>query len=88
MKKNKLAALFIVTIMIFVISGCTPQGSGSSNTASDAVHQIEDDGAVLNDDDPIAEEPQLDIDKLDESSEDSNVQGEIISAEPYKGNAD
>lgn len=88
MKKNKLAALFIVTIMIFVISGCIPRGSGSSNTASDVVHQIEDDGAVLNDDDPIAEEPQLDIDKLNESSEDSNVQEEIISAEPYKGNAD
>jgi len=88
MKKNKWMALFSVAIMIFAISGCTPQESGSSNTASDVVHQIEDDGAVLDDDDPIAEEPQLDIDKLNESSEDSDVQGEIISAEPYKGNAD
>ena len=61
MKKNKWRALFSVAIMIFAISGYIPQESGSSNTASDVVHQIEDDGAVLNDDDPIAKEPQLDI---------------------------
>ena len=40
------------------------------------------------DDDPIAVEPQLDEDELDGGSDESNVQGEIISAEPNKGSAD
>ena len=39
-------------------------------------------------DDPIAVEPQLDEDELDGDSDESNVQGEIISAEPHKGSAD
>ena len=40
------------------------------------------------DDDPIAVEPQLEEDELDGDSDESNVQGEIISAEPHKGSAD
>ena len=40
------------------------------------------------DDDPIAVEPQLDEDELDGDSDESNVQEEIISAEPHKGSAD
>ena len=36
----------------------------------------------------IAVEPQLDKDGLDEVSDESNVQEEIISAEPHKGSAD
>ena len=56
--------------------------------APDAVHQIEDDGSAVYDDDPIAVEPQLDEDELDGDSDESNVQGEIISAEPHKGSAD
>ena len=63
------------------VSGCTTQGS----PAPDAVHQIEDDGSVVYDDDPIAVEPQLDEDELDGGSDDANVQEEIISAEPHKG---
>ena len=71
-------------MMIPAISGCTTQGS----PAPDAVHQIEDDGSAVYDDDPIAVEPQLDEDELDGDSDESNVQGEIISAEPHKGSAD
>ena len=56
--------------------------------APDAVHQIEDDGSAVYDDDPIAVEPQLDEDELDGDSDESNVQEEIISAEPHKGSAD
>ena len=41
-----------------------------------------------NDDDPIAVEPQLDEDELDGDSDESNVQEEIISAEPHKGSAE
>ena len=52
------------------------------------VHQIEDDGSAVYDDDPIAVEPQLDEDELDGDSDESNVQGEIISAEPHKGSAE
>lgn len=52
------------------------------------MHQIEDDGSAVYDDDPIAVEPQLDEDELDGDSDESNVQEEIISAEPHKGNAD
>ena len=87
-KKNRLSALFILAMMILAISGCTTQGNASSGPAPDTVHQIDDDGTAILDDDPIAEEPQLDIDDLNGFSEDSNVQGEIISAEPHKGNAD
>ena len=87
-KKNRLSALFILAIMILAISGCTTQGNASLSPAPDAVHQIEDDGTAILDDDPIAEEPQLDMDNLNGFSDDANVQGEIISAEPHKGNAD
>lgn len=84
MRVNRIPALFITAMMIPAISGCTTQGS----PAPDAVHQIEDDGSAVYDDDPIAVEPQLDEDELDGDSDESNVQEEIISAEPHKGNAD
>ena len=81
---SRMLVLIIMTIMIHTISGCTTKGS----PAPDAVHQIEDGGSAVYDDDPIAVEPQLDKDGLDEVSDESNVQGEIISAEPHKGSAD
>ena len=80
MRVSRITALLITAMVIPAISGCTTQGS----PAPDAVHQIEDDAPAVYDDDPIAVEPQLDEDELDES----NVQGEIISAEPHKGSAD
>ncbi len=84
MRVSRITALLITTMMIPAISGCTTQGS----PAPDAVHQIEDDSSAVYDDDPIAVEPQLDKDELDGDSDESNVQGEIISAEPHKGSAD
>ena len=84
MRVSRMLVLIIMTIMIHTISGCTTKGS----PAPDAVHQIEDDGPAVYDDDPIAVEPQLDKDGLDEVSDESNVQEEIISAEPHKGSAD
>ena len=81
---SRMLVLIIMTIMIHTISGCTTKGS----PAPDAVHQIEDGGSAVYDDDPIAVEPQLDEDGLDGDSDESNVQGEIISAEPHKGSAD
>ena len=84
MRVSRIPALLITAIMIPAISGCTTQGSH----APDAVHQIEDDGSAVYDDDPIAVEPQLDEDELDGDSDESNVQEEIISAEPHKGSAD
>ena len=84
MRVSKISALLITAMMIPAISGCTTQGS----PAPDAVHQIEDDGSAVYDDDPIAVEPQLDEDELDGGSDESNVQGEIISAEPHKGSAE
>ena len=81
---SKISALFITAMMIPAISGCTTQGS----PAPDAVHQIEDGGSAVYDDDAIAVEPQLDEDELDGDSDESNVQGEIISAEPHKGSAE
>ncbi len=84
MRVSRIPALLITAMMIPAISGCTTQGS----PAPDAVHQIEDDGSAVYDDDPIAVEPQLDEDELDGDSDESNVQGEIISAEPHKGSAD
>ena len=84
MRVSRITALLITAMMIPAISGCTTQGS----PAPDAVHQIEDDGSAVYDDDPIAVEPQLDEDGLDGDSDDANVQGEIISAEPQKGSAD
>ena len=81
---SRMLVLIIMTIMIHTISGCTTKGS----PAPDAVHQIEDGGSAVYDDDPIAVEPQLDEDELDRDSDESNVQGEIISAEPHKGSAD
>ncbi len=84
MRVSRISALLITAMMIPTISGCTTQGS----PAPDAVHQIEDDGSAVYDDDPIAVEPQLDEDELDGDSDESNVQGEIISAEPHKGSAE
>ena len=84
MRVSRIPALLITAMMIPAISGCTTQGS----PAPDAVHQIEDDGSAVYDDDPIAVEPQLDEDELDGESDESNVQEEIISAEPHKGSAD
>ena len=84
MHVSRISALFITAMMIPAISGCTTQGSPAPN----AVHQIEDDGSAVYDDDPIAVEPQLDEDELDRDSDESNVQGEIISAEPHKGSAE
>ena len=81
---SRMLVLIIMTIMIHTISGCTTKGS----PAPDAVHQIEDGGSAVYDDDPIAVEPQLDEDGLDGDSDESNVQGEIISAEPHKGSAE
>ena len=81
---SRMLVLIIMTIMIHTISGCTTKGS----PAPDAVHQIEDGGPAVYDDDPIAVEPQLDEDELDGDSDESNVQEEIISAEPHKGSAD
>ena len=84
MRVSRISALLITAMMIPAISGCTTQGS----PAPDAVHQIEDGGSAVYDDDPIAVEPQLDEDELDGVSDESNVQGEIISAEPHKGSAE
>ena len=84
MRVSRISALLITAMMIPAISGCTTQGS----PAPDAVHQIEDDGSAVYDDDPIAVEPQLDEDELDGGSDDANVQGEIISTEPHKGSAE
>ena len=84
MRVNRITALLITAMMIPAISGCTTQGS----PAPEAVHQIEDGGLAVHDDDPIAVESQLDEDELDGGSDDSNVQGEIISAEPHKGSAE
>ena len=84
MRVSRISALLITAMVVPAISGCTTQGS----PAPDAVHQIEDDGSAVYDDDPIAVEPQLDEDELDGDSDESNVQGEIISAEPHKGSAE
>ena len=84
MRVSRMPALLITAMMIPAVSGCTTQGS----PAPDAVHQIEDGGSAVYDDDPIAVEPQLDEDELDGDSDESNVQGESISAEPHKGSAD
>ena len=84
MRVSRISALLITAMVVPAISGCTTQGS----PAPDAVHQIEDDGLAVYDDDPIAVEPQLDEDELGGGSDDSNVQGEIISAEPHKGSAE
>ena len=84
MRVSRISALLIMAMMVPTISGCTTQGS----PAPDAVHQIEDGGSAVYDDDPIAVEPQLDEDELDGDSDESNVQGEIISAEPHKGSAE
>ena len=84
MRVSRIPALLITAMVIPTISGCTTQGS----PAPDAVHQIEDGGSAVYDDDPIAVEPQLDEDELDGDSDESNVQGEIISVEPHKGSAE
>ena len=79
-----MSAIPITAMIIPAIRGCTTQG----RPAPDALHQIEDGGSAVYDDDPIAVEPQLDEDELDGDSDESNVQGEIISAEPHKGSAE
>ena len=84
MRVNRIPALLITAMMIPAISGCTTQGGPTP----DAVHQIEDDGSAVYDDDPIAVETQLDENELDGGWDDFNVQGEIISAEPHKGSAE
>ena len=84
MRVSRIPTILITAMMIPAISGCTTQGG----PAPDAVHQIEDGGPAVYDDDPMAVEPQLDVDGLDGDSDESNVQGEIISAEPHKGNAE
>ena len=84
MRVSRISALLITAMMIPAISGCTTQGS----PAPDAVHQIEDGGSAVYDDELIAVELQLDMDELDGVSDDANVQEEIISAEPHKGSAD
>ncbi len=61
MRVSRISALLITAIMIPAISGCTTQGS----PAPDAVHQIEDGGSAVYDDDPIAVEPYLDEDEMD-----------------------
>ena len=71
MRVSRIPALLITAMMIPAVSGCTTQGS----PAPDAVHQIEDGGPAVYDDDPIAVEPQLDEDELDGDSDESNVQG-------------
>ena len=81
---SRISVLLITAMMIPALSGCTTQGT----PAPDAVHQIEDDSSAVYDDDPIAVEPQLDEDELDGGSDESNVQEEIISAEPHKGSAE
>ena len=81
---SRISVLLITAMMIPALSGCTTRGT----PAPDAVHQIEDDSSAVYDDDPIAVEPQLDEDELDGDSDESNVQEEIISAEPHKGSAE
>ncbi len=48
--KYRMILLFVAVIMIFTISGCTTRADGSSGTASDVVHQIEDRTEKLYDD--------------------------------------
>ena len=55
MRVSRISVLLITAMMIPAISGCTTQGS----PAPDAVHQIEDDGPAVYDDDPIADESIL-----------------------------
>ena len=51
MRVSRIPALLITAMMIPAISGCTTQGT----PAPDAVHQIEDGGPAVYDDDPIAD---------------------------------
>ncbi len=50
MRVSRISALLITAMVVPAISGCTTQGS----PAPDAVHQIEDGGPAVYDDDPIA----------------------------------
>ena len=81
MRVSRISALLITAMMIPAISGCTTQGS----PAPDAVHQIENDGSAVYDDDPIAVEPQLDEDGLDGGSDESNMQGRSFRRNRIKG---
>ena len=56
MRVSRIPALLITAMMIPAISGCTTQGTPP---APDAVHQIEDGGPAVYDDDPIADESIL-----------------------------
>ena len=47
MRVSRIPALIIMAMMIPIISGCTTKGS----PALDAVHQIEDGGSAVYDDD-------------------------------------
>ncbi len=55
MRVSRITALLITAMMIPAISGCTTQ----EGPAPDAVHQIEDGGPAVYDDDPIADESIL-----------------------------
>ena len=52
---SRISVLLITAMMIPALSGCTTQGT----PAPDAVHQIEDGGPAVYDDDPIADESIL-----------------------------
>ncbi len=55
MRVSRIPASLITAMMIPAISGCATQGG----PAPDAVHQIEDGGLAVYDDDPIADESIL-----------------------------
>ena len=82
MRVSRITALLITAMMIPTISGCTTQGTPPPRMPCIRLR------VAVYGDDPIAVEPQLDEDELDGDSDESNVQGEIISAEPHKGSAD
>ena len=52
--KSRLLTLFVIAIMIPAIRVCTKQGDDSSSSAPDALHQIDDDGSAIYDEDTIA----------------------------------
>lgn len=89
---------FLVMLMLVIgITGCNTKDMGEENvnvetkimpqTSTETSDPQLDEETV----DPIAEEPQLQIDDIDEysngSSQYSDDSDQIISAEPHKGNA-
>lgn len=89
---------FLVTLMLVIgITGCNTKDMGEENvnvetrimpqTSTETSDPQLDEETV----DPIAEEPQLQIDDIDEysngSSQYSDDSDQIISAEPHKGSA-